>query len=336
MKQLILLILCSCLSVQIEAQTKYSTPTDDFVNFHKHISTAERMYKNDSLLEAYAKFDIAFNSYNGAVNPTHYFKAALCAIKIKEDFKALAFLEKAITNGYEPDSITKLSIKLNNQNTIKEFNSNMPNWETTRESNRKKEFETEILTNADANKKYKSSNYTTAVTYCSACFANPKCNKTLPEFTSKYKLVKEKIKADSVIAVTLLASIRNYGFPGTNLVSKKASELACEMLLNYDADKKNERIDDVLFKALNDGHISPAFYAKLIDRRNIMNAQKPEFYEPVMGFEKLPAKDIAIANKSREKLGLPNLVIPPPAVLKTLNPKDTKGISKAYMIIYDY
>lgn len=336
MKQLILLFLCSSLSVQIEAQTKYSTPTDDFVNFHKHISTAERMYKNDSLLQAYAKFDIAFNSYNGAVNPTHYFKAALCAIKIKEDFKAIAFLEKAISNGYEPDSITKLSIKLNNQNTIKEFNSNMPNWETTRESNRKKEFETEILTNADANKKYKSSNYTTAVTYCSACFANPKCNKTLPEFTSKYKLVKEKIKADSVIAVTLLASIRNYGFPGTNLVSKKASELACEMLLNYDADKKNERIDDVLFKALNDGHISPAFYAKLIDRRNIMNAQKPEFYEPVMGFEKLPAKDIAIANKSREKLGLPNLVIPPPAVLKTLNPKDTKGISKAYMIIYDY
>jgi len=294
------------------------------------------MYKNDSLLQAYAKFDIAFNSYNGAVNPTHYFKAALCAIKIKEDFKALAFLEKAITNGYEPDSITKLGIKLNNQNTVKEFDTSMPTWETTRESNRKKEFETEILTNADANKKYKSSNYTTAVTYCSACFANPKCNKTLPEFTSKYKLVKEKIKADSVIAVTLLASIRNYGFPGTNLVSKKASELACEMLLNYDADKKNERIDDVLFKALNDGHISPAFYAKLIDKRNIMNAQKPEFYEPVMGFEKLPAKDIAIANKSREKLGLPNLVIPPPAVLKTLNPKDTKGISKAYMIIYDY
>jgi hypothetical protein len=336
MKQILFIACIIFLSVQSKAQTKYSTPSDEYVNFHKLISTAERMYKNDSLLQAYAKFDIAFNSYQGAVNPGHYFRAALCALKIKEDYKSLAFLEKAIINGYEPDSITKTNIKFNNQNTIKEFNANYPLWEEKRNANRKAEFTTIIEDAATSNKKYKGSNYTTAVDFCSKCLANPKCNKSLPDFTSKYRMVKEKIKADSAAAVTIISNISSYGFPGTNVVSKKASDLACEMLLNYDADKTNSRTDAILFKALNDGHISPAFYTKLIDRRNVMNGSKPEFYEPVFGFEKLPAKDVTEANKSREKFGLPGLVIPSPAVLKTLNPKDTKGISKAYMIIYDY
>jgi hypothetical protein len=336
MKQILFILCIVILSVQSKAQTKYSTPSDDYVNFHKLISTAERMYKNDSLLQAYAKFDIAFNSYQGGVNPGHYFRAALCALKIKEDYKSLAFLEKAIINGYEPDSVTKANIKFNNQNTIKEFNANYPLWEEKRNANRKAEFITIIEDAATSNKKYRGSNYTTAVDFCSKCLANPKCNKSLPDFTSKYRMVKEKIKADSAVAVTIISNISSYGFPGTNVVTKKASDLACEMLLNYDADKTNSRTDAILFKALNDGHISPVFYAKLIDRRNVMNGSKPEFYEPVFGFEKLPAKDITTANKSREKFGLPGLVIPSPAVLKTLNPKDTKGISKAYMIIYDY
>ena len=336
MKKTFLLLACTLMLVQSKAQTVYTVPSADFVNFHKLISVAERMYKNDSLLQAYAKYDIAFNEYKGAVNPGHYYRAALCAIRIKEDYKALAFLEKAITNGYEPDSISKLTIKLHNQNTIKELNANFPLWEEKRDANRKQEFVTMIEDAATSNKKYKGSNYTTAVDFCSKCLANPKCNKSLPDFTSKYRLVKEKMKADSTAAATIISAIPSYGFPGTNVVTKKASELACEMLLNYDADKTNSRTDAILFTALNDGHISPAFYAKLIDRRNMMNGSKPEFYEPVFGFEKLPAKDIAEANKSREKLGLPNLVIPAPAVLKTLNPKDTKGISKAYMIIYDY
>jgi hypothetical protein len=50
------------------AQTKYSTVAEDFITFHDNISAAERMYKNDSLLQAYAKFDIAFEGYKGAVN----------------------------------------------------------------------------------------------------------------------------------------------------------------------------------------------------------------------------------------------------------------------------
>ena len=69
------------------AQTKYSTTSDNFNNYHATVSAAERMFRNDSLLQAYAKFDIAFENYKGAINPSHYFKAALCAIKIKEEYK---------------------------------------------------------------------------------------------------------------------------------------------------------------------------------------------------------------------------------------------------------
>jgi hypothetical protein len=48
------------------AQTKYSTVSEDFITYHDNISAGERMYKNDSLLQAYAKFDIAFEGYKGA------------------------------------------------------------------------------------------------------------------------------------------------------------------------------------------------------------------------------------------------------------------------------
>jgi hypothetical protein len=49
------------------------------------------------------------------------------------------------------------------------------------------------------------------------------CNKTSPDFTSKYKLVKEKMKADSVVAATLLAKIQQNGFPTMKTCWKKSN-----------------------------------------------------------------------------------------------------------------
>ena len=37
-----------------------------------------------------------FDNYKGEVNPTHFFNAALCALSIKEEYKALHFLEKCV------------------------------------------------------------------------------------------------------------------------------------------------------------------------------------------------------------------------------------------------
>lgn len=315
------------------AQTKYSFVSEDFIVFHENISSAERMFKNDSLLQAYAKYDNAFSAYKGAVNPGHYFKAALCAIRIKEEFKALNFLEKAIVNGYEIDSAKRELVSFYNQNTKKEFTENFAKWQEQRDLERNKEWQTELLASVEANKKYTSVKYTSAVEFCAACMKNKTCSKTSPDFLSKYKIVKEKMKADSIVAVALIGKMQMQGYPSMKQVGKKASDVARNILLNYDADRKNERLDGMLSKALLDGNISPEFYATLIDRRNAMNGLTPEFYEPVTGYEKTIGKDITVANKKRRTIGLYAIKIVSTAAPKA---KDGGAAKSAYVGLYDY
>lgn len=332
MKKLLFLLMV-VFSLSVLAQAKYSTVSDDFISFHENISTAERMYKNDSLLQAYGKFDIAFSNYKGPINPSHHFHAALCAIKIKEEFKALHFLEKAITNGYEIDSVRKEAVVFYNQNTKKEYFDNIAKWEETRDASKNYDWTNELYTTYEDTKKYTIVKYTSAVEFCSACLKNKAYNKTNADYVSKYRLVKEKMKADSIAAASLLKNIQQFGFPTMKLVGKETSDIARTILLNYDADKKNERIDNILYKALLDGHISPEFYAKLIDKRNIMNGITPEFYEPIIGYEKTIGKDVAVANKKRNSIGLYNIIINSTVAPKT---KDPKAIKKVSTGLYEY
>jgi len=332
----LLLILTIAAANCVNAQAKYSTPSEDFINFHTAVASAERMYKNDSLLQAYAKYDIAFTSYAGAINPSHYFKATLCALKIKEEYKGLHYLEKAIINGYDVDSSKKDAIVFYNQNTKKEYNANIAQWDKTKEAGRNYVWEAQLYATIDANKKYNTGTYKLATEYCTACMKNPKCNKTLPEYLSKYRLVKEKMKADSMTAVTLLANIQKYGFPNMKLVDKDACDIARNILLNYDYDKKNERLNDMLFKALVNGQISPSFYAQVIDRRNLYNGFPVEFYEPVLGYEKLTPKEFAPANIKRKSIGLYPVIVPKPTDLKGQNMNDPKVVAKFYGSLYDY
>lgn len=314
------------------AQAKYSTVSEDYIVYHENISAAERMYKNDSLLQAYAKFDIAIANYKGGVNPGHYFRAALCAIRIKEEFKALHFLEKAIKNGYEIDSAKQDEVAFYNQNTKKEYLDNIAKWEEERDNNRNFDWTNELYATKDANKKYEAAKYTAAVEYCTTCLKNKACSKTAQDYVSKYRIVKEKMKADSITAATLLQKIQQYGFPSMKVLSKTACGIARNILLNYDVDRKNERLDGMLSRAMIEGHISPEFYATLIDRRNLMSGEMPEFYEPLAGYEKTIAKDIAVTNKKRRTIGLYPIKIVSTAGTK---PKDPNATKKATGL-YDY
>ncbi len=319
-------------SSSIFAQTKYSTVSENFIVYHENISAAERMYKNDSLLQAYAKYDIAIAEYKGAINPGHFFRAALCAIKIKEEFKALHFLEKAIVNGYEIDSAKKDAVVFFNQNTKKEYSDNITKWEEARDAVKNYDWTNELYAVNDANKKYAAVKYTSAIEYCTSCMKNKACNKTSQDYVSKYRIVKEKMKADSITAAALLAKIQQNGFPSMKKLSKEAATIGRDILLNYDADKKNERLNDMLYKALLEGNISPEFYATLIDRRNLMSGEIPEFYEPLAGYEKTIGKDIAVTNKKRRTIGLYPIKILSTAAAK---PKDPKATKKATGL-YDY
>ena len=319
-------------SSSIFAQTKYSTVSENFIVYHENISAAERMYKNDSLLQAYAKYDIAIAEYKGAVNPGHFFRAALCAIKIKEEFKALHFLEKAIVNGYEIDSAKKDAVVFFNQNTKKEYADNITKWEEARDAVKNYDWTNELYAVKDANKKYEAVKYTSAIDYCTSCMKNKACSKTAQDYISKYRIVKEKMKADSITAAALLAKIQQNGFPSMKKLSKEAATIGRDILLNYDADKKNERLNDMLYKALLEGNISPEFYATLIDRRNLMSGEMPEFYEPLAGFEKTVGKELGMANNKRRTIGLYPIKLVSTAAPKTKDPKATKKATG----LYDY
>ena len=328
-------ILCLFAFSLTNAQTKYSTTSEDFNNFHSTISSAERMFKNDSLLQAFAYYGTAFENYKGGVNPSHYFKATLCALKIKEEFKALHFLEKAIINGYEIDSNKTSLIVFNNQNTNNEYKANISKWTEIRDAGRNANWQNELYKAKEDGKKYTTSTYKTAVEFCTNCLKSKTCSKTTPDYLSKYKLVKEKMKADSIAAAKLLISIQQLGFPNMKLVDKRACEIARNILLNNDADRKNERLDNVLFKALNDGYISPLFYATIIDRRNLMNGLAPEFYEPITGYEKTIGKDLMIANNKRKTIGLYSIILPKTTAKEKPLP-GTKAVPTIENNLYDY
>lgn len=327
-----ILILMIAFSSVVFAQVKYTKVSEDFISYHENISAGERMYKNDSLLQAYAKFDIAFEKYKGAINPRHYFKAAVSAIKIKEEFKALDFLEKAIVNGYEIDSARKAELGFFNQNTKKEYFDNIAKWEQTRDAARNSAFELEIIALNESNKKYGTLKYTSAVQSYITCLKTKTCSKTTPDFLSKARMVKEKMKADSATAAQLLKGIQINGFPTMKLVGKKANEIARTILLNYDADKMNERLDGLLSKAMIDGYVSPEFYATLIDRRNVMNGELPEFYEPITGYEKTIGKNLGIANTKRKTIGLYPIKLVSTTAPKSKDPKANKIATG----LYDY
>lgn len=316
----------------IAQQAEYSTPSADFISFQENLSTANRMFKNDSLLQAYGKFDVAFASYKGAINAGDYFRAAICAINIKEEFKALDFLEKAVVNGFEIDSSNSQHVSFFNQNTKKEYLDGINKWHEQALQYKNVQYENDIKILAENAKKYNTTKYTNAIQGCIDCMKSKNCNKTTPDYQSKYRLVKEKMKADSITAEELLKKIQINGFPSIKTVGKKASDMGRLILLNFDADRNNKRLNGLLYKALAEANISPEFYATLIDRRNTLNAGAPEFYQPSTGYEKTIATTLNAINKKRNSIGLYQLVAPK---LNAPKPKDPKVI-KVETTLYDY
>jgi len=318
------------------AQTKYSLPPDDFIAFHKNMSDGERMLKHDSALQAYARFDIGFSEYKGAIHPSHYYSAALAALKIKEEFKSMQYLQKALLGGYELDSAQRAKFVYYSPNAKKEYAANIGKWVEEGRASKNTNYENSVYALQEVTKKYSAPSYTTAIAYCAACLKNKSCSKTAPEFTSKMRLVKEKMKADSANAADLLGYIKEYGFPDYKLMDAKACAIARATLLNYDADRDNARLDPILYNALLKGQISPSFYAQVIDQRNLFNGYPQEFYEPLAGNEKALKTEAAKANVNRKKLGLYPVEILPAAATKGVDLKNMKALERLYTKIYEY
>lgn len=320
----LLLIICFFIVLKVGAQTKYSTVDTVFINFHKNISTAERMFKKDSLMQAYAKFSNAFDNYTGEVNPSHFFNAALCALFIKEEFKALYFLENAIKSGYDMDSSKMIAVVFYNQNTKKVYLDNVSKWTAEGKANRNMNWQNELYLTNENSKKYATPLYKAAFDFCTKCMSTPSCNKETPDYKLKYKMVKEKRKADSLAAISLMKNIKQFGFPNLKLLDKRACTYARSVLMNYDSDSKNELLNDMFVKALLAGQISPEYYATVLDRRNILKGLGMIFYEPNLGYEKTIGKEVVAVNEKRKSIGLYPIVILNASATK-VKPKDPKA-----------
>lgn len=320
------IILFISFSINTFSQVVYTKTSDEFNNFHQNVVSAERMLHNDSALQAYSKFRDAFDNYNGNIHPTHYFNAAMASLKIKEEFKALDYIEKAINKGYEPDSNELQKIIFFSPNTKKEFNSNYKKWIDARNSKRNLDWENILYEYTVSYKKYEAQNYKDALRNYKEIIKSKECKKKLDKPEGLLKFAVEKIRYDSLQAVKLLSNITLNGeFPNLRILDAESCKTVRKILLNYDADKTNSSLNNTLFKALNDGYISPAYYAEIIDRRNVMSGLTPEFYEPITGYEKTIANVMPAANAKRKTIGLYNIILPGKAKKPATTAKPANG-----------
>lgn len=88
----------------------------------------------------------------------------------------------------------------------------------------------------------------------------------------------EWIKIDSSNISALKAIISKYGYPDERLVGSETAYKIFFVVLHYDADINNSIMGDILFRAFQEGKISPQQYAWVVDRRLNWGPDKKDPY----------------------------------------------------------
>ncbi len=282
MKHNILLLFCITLfaTAYSQVQVEQSATPDAFNQFHKSIIQAERLFRNDSLLQAYGKYKFAIDNYQNTIHFSHYLKLAVSALKIKEELQSLKYLEKAVIGGFYIDTMYHRIFKYETPNTKAAFEANYTKWNEKLLTRRNAEFENRIYWINNEFKKFEKPNYIKAVEYFTACeIKSENCKAGTPDYVANKKLMSEKKANDSTLLAELIININQFQFPDESAVNSETYKLLLNFILNYKFDYDNSILNSILYKALLNGKISPAFYASVIDKRLMTLGLKPKFYQ---------------------------------------------------------
>jgi len=120
-------------------------------------------------------------------------------------------------------------------------------------------------------------------------------------------LIEDWRKTDSTNIETILGFISKYGFPSERKVGLKSYHQAIVILLHFDKDENNERLAEILDKALKQGEILPKDYAWIIDRRLNLYGNEQLYYSIPFNLHGLSKDKLKYYNTNRHKIGMPKL-----------------------------
>jgi hypothetical protein len=139
------------------------------------------------------------------------------------------------------------------------------------------------------------------------CMQDTGCNKNQKEFLKAKIMMNHWWYVDSISISELLNLISQKGFPGERKVGHEASESAYIVMLHYDLDKENKKLNPMLLEALAHGDIKPRDYGLIVDRRMIFANKEAVYYVAPFGLDKLTKEQKEEVDKKRVKIGLPTL-----------------------------
>jgi len=139
------------------------------------------------------------------------------------------------------------------------------------------------------------------------CIGDTGCDKNQKDFLKAKVMMNHWWHIDSICINELLDLISKKGFPGERKVWHEASESAYIVMLHFDVDKENKKLNPMLLEALSNGDIKPRDYGLIVDRRMIFAGKDPVYYIAPFGLDKLTKQQIEEVDKTRIKIGLPTL-----------------------------
>lgn len=112
---------------------------------------------------------------------------------------------------------------------------------------------------------------------------------------------------DSINIQKLMHLIDVKGYPSSKLVGHKSAANAFIVLLHYDSDIGNKKLEPILENAYNSGYISPENYAWIIDRRRSWGPDNldPYYFQiPGKKYFELTKNEIDVIDQRRDSIGL--------------------------------
>jgi len=155
--------------------------------------------------------------------------------------------------------------------------------------------------------KLRTRKYWKAYNYCSECLEDNNCNKNSKKYLRSKKLKDEFLKKDFSNVQSLLALFEQHGYIGEKLIGANSYKVVV-ILLHYDNDFNNEKLEPVLEKALLEGKILPIYFAQIQDRHLYTHDESQKYWTwPCASKSKKLAfseSDIPQILKQRERIGI--------------------------------
>lgn len=264
----------------------------NYENYHKQIIEAERLISEEGFREALAIYQRVFNTYD-FIFSRDYQVAAQLALHLKEEQKAIGYIEKGIAAGWELKSIKKNKYLL----PLRKY----PEWKAVKK--KYKGLRGKYVASLDQQLREKVKKMY-AKDQWKAIGALLRIGEKAQE---KYAVRKFAPHSEAQMA-KLIEILEKYGYPGEKLIGNDfwiSTILSHHNSISQEYSKKDtlyEFIRPKLLEAVKTGQMSPYEYAVIDDWYKAVASDRTE---PGYGVLNSPSQStLSITNELRQTIGL--------------------------------